>query len=96
MVQLVLERRGPGAAPQCPSADDRMGDVHVPVSLETARPGRPVSCAAVTDGERMECYYCHIIQHCFRIVKSKGKGRESSSGLKINSSSVAHDHHPSW
>lgn len=59
------------------------------VSLETARPGRPVSCVSVTDGERMECYYCHVIRYCFRIVKSKGKGREASSGLKLKASSVA-------
>ncbi|GAB1298715.1 FERM and PDZ domain-containing 2 [Apodemus speciosus] len=54
VARLVLERRGPRAAPQCPSADGRMGDVHMAVSLETARPGRTVSCVSVTDGLKFE------------------------------------------
>lgn len=37
-----------------PSADDRMGDVHMAVSLVTARSGRLASCASVTDGKRRE------------------------------------------
>ncbi|XP_036014875.1 FERM and PDZ domain-containing protein 2 isoform X3 [Mus musculus] len=54
VARLVLERRGPRAAPQCPSADDRMGDVHMAVSLVTARPGRPASSVSVTDGPKFE------------------------------------------
>uniref|UniRef100_A0A8C8W0P5 FERM and PDZ domain containing 2 n=1 Tax=Peromyscus maniculatus bairdii TaxID=230844 RepID=A0A8C8W0P5_PERMB len=52
VARLVLERRGPRAAPQCPSDDDRMGDEHVAVSLVTARSGRPV--ISVTDGPKFE------------------------------------------
>eukprot|EP00073_Rattus_norvegicus_P053402 XP_017455786.1 PREDICTED: FERM and PDZ domain-containing protein 2 isoform X1 [Rattus norvegicus] len=54
VAQLVLERRGPRAAPQCPSADDRMGEVHMAVSLVTAKPGRPASRVSVTDGPKFE------------------------------------------
>nr|XP_034353879.1 FERM and PDZ domain-containing protein 2 isoform X3 [Arvicanthis niloticus] len=54
VARLVLERRHPRAVLQCPSADDRMGDVHMAVSLVTARPGRPVSCVSVTDGPKFE------------------------------------------
>ncbi|XP_052589884.1 FERM and PDZ domain-containing protein 2 isoform X1 [Peromyscus californicus insignis] len=52
VARLVLERRGPRAAPQCPSDDDRMGDEHMAVSLVTARSGRPV--ISVTDGPKFE------------------------------------------
>lgn len=61
MARLVLERRGPRAAPQCPSADDRMGDVHMAVSLVTARPGRPASSVSVTDGEMREWSVTSVI-----------------------------------
>ncbi|KAG3264990.1 FERM and PDZ domain containing 2, transcript variant X5 [Ictidomys tridecemlineatus] len=54
VVRLVLERRGPRTAQQCPSANDRMGDEHAAVSLVTALPGRPVSCVSVTDGLKFE------------------------------------------
>ncbi|CAH7127626.1 Frmpd2 [Phodopus roborovskii] len=54
VARLVLERRGPRATPQCPSADDRMGDAHMAVSLVTARSGRPASCVSVTDGPKFE------------------------------------------
>ncbi|XP_040603651.1 FERM and PDZ domain-containing protein 2 isoform X2 [Mesocricetus auratus] len=54
VARLVLERRGPRAAAQCPSADDRMGDAHTAVSLVTARSGRPASCISVTDGPKFE------------------------------------------
>ncbi|XP_008057839.1 putative protein FRMPD2-like isoform X2 [Carlito syrichta] len=54
VARLVLERRGPRIAQQCPSANDRMGDEHVAVSLVTALPGRPASCVSVTDGPKFE------------------------------------------
>ncbi|KAF7464793.1 Hypothetical predicted protein [Marmota monax] len=54
VVRLVLERRGPRTAQQCPSANDKMGDEHAAVSLVTALPGRPVSCVSVTDGLKFE------------------------------------------
>ncbi|XP_035305861.1 putative protein FRMPD2-like [Cricetulus griseus] len=54
VARLVLERRGPRVAPQCPSADDSMGDAHMAVSLVTARSGRPASCVSVTDGPKFE------------------------------------------
>ncbi|XP_055468411.1 FERM and PDZ domain-containing protein 2 [Psammomys obesus] len=52
VARLVLERGGPRAA--CPSADGRMGDEHMAVSLVTGRPGRPASCVSVTDGPKFE------------------------------------------
>uniref|UniRef100_A0A8D2ALS4 FERM and PDZ domain containing 2 n=1 Tax=Sciurus vulgaris TaxID=55149 RepID=A0A8D2ALS4_SCIVU len=54
VVRLVLERRGPRTAQQCPSTNDRMGDEQAAVSLVTALPGRPVSCVSVTDGLKFE------------------------------------------
>ncbi|XP_027627319.1 FERM and PDZ domain-containing protein 2 [Tupaia chinensis] len=51
--RLVLQRRGPGAAQQCP-ANDRMGDEHAAVPLVTALPGRHSSCVSVTDGLTFE------------------------------------------
>ncbi|XP_003801721.2 FERM and PDZ domain-containing protein 2 [Otolemur garnettii] len=53
VARLVLERRGPRTAQQCPS-NDRMGDEHTAVSLVTALPGRPSSCVSVTDGPKFE------------------------------------------
>ncbi|KAL2769929.1 FERM and PDZ domain-containing protein 2 isoform 4 [Daubentonia madagascariensis] len=54
VTRLVLERRGPRTAQQCPSANDRMGDEHAAVSLVTALSGRPSSCFSVTDGPKFE------------------------------------------
>uniref|UniRef100_A0A3Q2HBW6 FERM and PDZ domain containing 2 n=2 Tax=Equus caballus TaxID=9796 RepID=A0A3Q2HBW6_HORSE len=54
VVRLVLERRGPRTAQQCPSASDRMGDDCTAVSLATALPGRPASCVLATDGPTFE------------------------------------------
>ncbi|XP_075843635.1 FERM and PDZ domain-containing protein 2 isoform X1 [Microtus pennsylvanicus] len=54
VARLVLERRSPRIALPSPSTDDRMGDVHMAVSLETARSGRPASCVSVTDGPTFE------------------------------------------
>ncbi|KAF5921962.1 hypothetical protein HPG69_015412 [Diceros bicornis minor] len=54
VVRLVLERRGPRTAQQCPSANDRMGDECTAVSLATASPGRPASCVSATDGAKFE------------------------------------------
>ncbi|XP_057625989.1 FERM and PDZ domain-containing protein 2 [Chionomys nivalis] len=54
VARLVLERRSPRIALPSPSADDRMGDVHMAVSLVTARSGRPASCVSVTDGPTFE------------------------------------------
>ncbi|XP_058527397.1 FERM and PDZ domain-containing protein 2 [Ochotona princeps] len=54
VVRLVLERRSPGTAQQCPSAGDRAGDQHPAVSVVTALPGRPTSCVPVTDGPKFE------------------------------------------
>ncbi|KAK7808273.1 hypothetical protein U0070_013955 [Myodes glareolus] len=54
VARLVLERRSPRVALPSPSADDRMGDVHMAVSLVTARSGRPASCVSVTDGPTFE------------------------------------------
>ncbi|KAM6157203.1 LOW QUALITY PROTEIN: FERM and PDZ domain-containing protein 2 [Erethizon dorsatum] len=54
VARLVLERRSPGTAQQCPSANDRMGDEHVVVSLVTALPGSPLSSVSVTDGPKFE------------------------------------------
>nr|XP_020136122.1 FERM and PDZ domain-containing protein 2 isoform X1 [Microcebus murinus] len=54
VARLVLERRGPRTAQQCPSANDRIGDEHVAVSLVTALPGRTSSCVSVTDGPKFE------------------------------------------
>ncbi|XP_050999289.1 FERM and PDZ domain-containing protein 2 [Acomys russatus] len=54
VAQLVLERRGPRAAPQCPAAEGRMGDEHMAVSLVTGGPGRAASCVSVTDGPKFE------------------------------------------
>lgn len=50
VARLVLERRSPRIALPSPSADDRMGDVHMAVSLVTAGSGRPASCVSVTNG----------------------------------------------
>ncbi|XP_040826320.1 FERM and PDZ domain-containing protein 2 [Ochotona curzoniae] len=57
VVRLVLERRSPGTAQQCPAGDrtgDRAGDQHPAVSVVTALPGRPASCVPVTDGPKFE------------------------------------------
>ncbi|XP_017653915.1 FERM and PDZ domain-containing protein 2 isoform X2 [Nannospalax galili] len=54
VARLVLERRGPRTALQCLSANDRIGDAHMAVSLVTAGPGRPASCVSVTDGPKFE------------------------------------------
>ncbi|KAL1780609.1 FERM and PDZ domain-containing protein 2 isoform X2 [Sigmodon hispidus] len=54
VAQLVLERRSPRPAPQCPSDDDRMGDVNVAASLVTARSGRSACSDSVTDGPKFE------------------------------------------
>ncbi|XP_049996706.1 FERM and PDZ domain-containing protein 2 isoform X6 [Alexandromys fortis] len=54
VARLVLERRSPRIALPSPSTDDRMGDVHMAVSLVTARSGRPASCVSVTDGPTFE------------------------------------------
>ncbi|CAO2637942.1 Putative protein FRMPD2-like [Lemmus lemmus] len=54
VARLVLERRSPRIALPSPAADDRMGDVHMAVSLVTARSGRPASCVSVTDGPNFE------------------------------------------
>lgn len=52
--RLVLARRSPRIALPSLPADDRMGDVHMAVSLVTARSGRPASCVSVTDGPTFE------------------------------------------
>ncbi|XP_062943414.1 FERM and PDZ domain-containing protein 2 isoform X1 [Cynocephalus volans] len=54
VARLVLERRGPRTAQQCPSANDRMGEEHSAVSLVTALPDRRTSCVSVTDGPKFE------------------------------------------
>ncbi|KAB0397522.1 hypothetical protein E2I00_006879, partial [Balaenoptera physalus] len=54
VARLVLERRGPRTAQQCPSANDRMGDECTAVSLATVLPGRPASSVSVTYGPRFE------------------------------------------
>ncbi|KAG8519684.1 FERM and PDZ domain-containing protein 2 [Galemys pyrenaicus] len=54
VARLVLERRSPKTAQQCPSANDRIGDECTTVSLATALPGRPVSCVSATDGPKFE------------------------------------------
>ncbi|XP_032169024.1 FERM and PDZ domain-containing protein 2 isoform X1 [Mustela erminea] len=54
VARLVLERRGPRTAQQCPSAKDRTGDECTAVSLATVLPGRPVGCVSVTDGPKFE------------------------------------------
>nr|KAF6456094.1 FERM and PDZ domain containing 2 [Rousettus aegyptiacus] len=54
VARLVLERRGPRTARQCPSVNNRMGDECMAVSLATALPGRPASCVSVTDGPKFE------------------------------------------
>uniref|UniRef100_A0A8C0XMB8 PDZ domain-containing protein n=1 Tax=Castor canadensis TaxID=51338 RepID=A0A8C0XMB8_CASCN len=69
VARLILERRSPRTAPQCSSANDRMGDKHAAVSLVTALPGRPMSCVSVTDGPKFE-------------VKLKKNTNESCSHLK--------------
>ncbi|XP_006917008.1 FERM and PDZ domain-containing protein 2 [Pteropus alecto] len=53
VARLVLERRGPRTAQQCP-VNNRMGDECMAVSLATALPGRPASCVSVTDGPKFE------------------------------------------
>nr|XP_023419256.1 FERM and PDZ domain-containing protein 2 isoform X2 [Cavia porcellus] len=53
VARLVLERRSPGLAQQCPSANDGMGERSA-VSLVTALPGGPASCVSVTDGPKFE------------------------------------------
>ncbi|XP_014423205.2 FERM and PDZ domain-containing protein 2 [Camelus ferus] len=54
VARLVLERRGPRMAQQCPSANNRMGDECTAVSLATVLPGRPASCVLATDGPKFE------------------------------------------
>ncbi|XP_055986410.1 FERM and PDZ domain-containing protein 2 [Sorex fumeus] len=54
VARLVLERRGPRTAQQCPSASDRMGDEGTAVSLATALPDRPPHCISATDGPKFE------------------------------------------
>ncbi|XP_027450357.1 FERM and PDZ domain-containing protein 2 [Zalophus californianus] len=54
VARLVLERRGPRTAQQCPSAKDRTGDECRAVSLATALPGRPSGCVSATDGPKFE------------------------------------------
>ncbi|XP_061052404.1 putative protein FRMPD2-like [Eubalaena glacialis] len=54
VARLVLERRGPRTAQQCPSANDRMGDECTAVSLATVLPGRPASSVSATYGPRFE------------------------------------------
>lgn len=75
MAQLVLERRGPRAAPQCPSADDRMGEVHMAVSLVTAKPGRPASRVSVTDGKRREWSVTVVISSDTALELSRQRGK---------------------
>ncbi|XP_054546385.1 FERM and PDZ domain-containing protein 2 [Talpa occidentalis] len=53
VARLVLQRRGPRTAQQCP-ANDRIGDECTTVSLATALPGRPLSCVSATDGPKFE------------------------------------------
>lgn len=96
MARLVLERRGPRASPQC-SADDRLGDVHMAVSLVTTRPGRPASCVSVTDGERREWSVTIVISFDAALeCQVKGERQGGFCRVKNNASSVAHGHHPSW
>ncbi|XP_057592158.1 FERM and PDZ domain-containing protein 2 [Hippopotamus amphibius kiboko] len=54
VARLVLERRVPRTAQQCPSANDRMGDECMAVSLATVLPGRPTSNVSPTDGPKFE------------------------------------------
>ncbi|ELR52892.1 FERM and PDZ domain-containing protein 2, partial [Bos mutus] len=54
VARLVLERRGPRIAQQCPSANDRMGEECTAVSLATVLPGRPASSVSATDGPKFE------------------------------------------
>ncbi|XP_054974640.1 FERM and PDZ domain-containing protein 2 [Sorex araneus] len=54
VARLVLERRGPRTAQQCPSANDKMGDEGTAVSLATALPDRPPHCISATDGPKFE------------------------------------------
>ncbi|KAM7226766.1 hypothetical protein CapIbe_021841 [Capra ibex] len=54
VARLVLERRGPRIAQQCPSANDRMGEECTAVSLATVSPGRPASSVSATDGPKFE------------------------------------------
>uniref|UniRef100_A0A8C3YW66 FERM and PDZ domain containing 2 n=1 Tax=Catagonus wagneri TaxID=51154 RepID=A0A8C3YW66_9CETA len=54
VARLVLERRGPRTAQQCPSANDRMEDEGMAVSVATVLPGRPVSSVSATDGPKFE------------------------------------------
>uniref|UniRef100_A0A8C0E8T4 FERM and PDZ domain containing 2 n=1 Tax=Balaenoptera musculus TaxID=9771 RepID=A0A8C0E8T4_BALMU len=54
VARLVLERRGPRTAQQCPSANDRMGDECTAVSLATVLLGRPASSVSATYGPRFE------------------------------------------
>ncbi|XP_007936874.2 FERM and PDZ domain-containing protein 2 [Orycteropus afer afer] len=54
VARLVLERRGPSTAQQCPSANASMGDGRATVSLVTTLSGRSTSCVSVTDGHKFE------------------------------------------
>ncbi|XP_055281936.1 FERM and PDZ domain-containing protein 2 isoform X2 [Moschus berezovskii] len=54
VARLVLERRGPRTAQQCPSANDRTEDECTAVSLATVLPGRPASSVSATDGPKFE------------------------------------------
>ena len=65
-----------------------MGVECTAVSLATALPGKPASCISqwqMVRGERIECYYCHVILCCFWMVNSNGKVGRLSLGFQKDS-----------
>lgn len=57
---------------------------------------RAVSQRHMVRGERIECYYCHVVLCCFWIVNSKGKAGSLPLGSQKRVSSGGHQAAAFW